>query len=430
MPIITYSQNLEDVILQRVFHDIEIGFYVDIGANHPKIHSVTKAFYDRGWRGINVEPVSTCLTDLKHSRPNDVNLGVVVSDQAGLRMFYEVVGTGLSTTSKALADKAAAEHGFVVNPNLMTCLTLTQILEAHEPLEIHFLKIDVEGAELEVLRGMDFDKYRPWVVVLEATEPLSQVESFQEWEPILSKQRYQFVYSDGLNRYYLAEERAERRIYFSCPPNVFDSYVPYQLVELYDQLENRIPRREPRPAPASAEAFYQQIFELMQISFGSHDELARDYCVQVRNLRDEYYIAEKRLVEIHQELADARQELVAAHQEVAETQRQFGETKQTSEELQQQLQALKLSLSWQLTRPLRSIHRKSNRLQAKLVKWMSLSPDREPVIRNWLKNQLRKFRKHRDLLLSRLFTTAQNQQPTVESKDTPLRPPNTHSKAA
>ena len=53
---VSYAQNFEDVILWRALHDVTPGFYIDIGANSPTIDSVTKAFYERGWRGINVEP--------------------------------------------------------------------------------------------------------------------------------------------------------------------------------------------------------------------------------------------------------------------------------------------------------------------------------------------------------------------------------------
>ena len=54
----SYAQNFEDLMLYRALGKVERGFYIDIGAHHPEIDSVSKAFVDRGWRGVHVEPVS------------------------------------------------------------------------------------------------------------------------------------------------------------------------------------------------------------------------------------------------------------------------------------------------------------------------------------------------------------------------------------
>ena len=53
---ISYAQNQEDVMLARALAGTTNGFYIDVGAHDPVIDSVTKMFYDRGGRGINVEP--------------------------------------------------------------------------------------------------------------------------------------------------------------------------------------------------------------------------------------------------------------------------------------------------------------------------------------------------------------------------------------
>ena len=78
---ISYAQNREDVLLARVFHDVKAGFYVDVGANDPEHCSVTKHFYDLGWRGINFEP-GRVFEKLAAARPRDINLNVAASDRA------------------------------------------------------------------------------------------------------------------------------------------------------------------------------------------------------------------------------------------------------------------------------------------------------------------------------------------------------------
>src|ERR1700682_4874412 len=88
MPFISHAQNYEDVILWRALHDVEQGFYVDVGAADPEEYSVTHAFYERGWSGINVEPLDEYFEKLVQARPNDKNLKVAVGREAGVRAFY------------------------------------------------------------------------------------------------------------------------------------------------------------------------------------------------------------------------------------------------------------------------------------------------------------------------------------------------------
>jgi hypothetical protein len=81
-PIVSYSQNAEDVRLWRVFHTIVDGFYVDVGAADPYVDSVTRMFYERGWSGINIEP-NPCFESLAEARTRDVNLRVAVGESDG-----------------------------------------------------------------------------------------------------------------------------------------------------------------------------------------------------------------------------------------------------------------------------------------------------------------------------------------------------------
>jgi FkbM family methyltransferase len=217
--ITSYAQALEDVVLSRVFRDVEKGFWIDVGANHPLHDSVTKSFSLRGWSGINIEPVSQWFTELAKDRPNDINLNVAASSFDGTIELYEIVGTGLSTTIEDFADRA---RGFPRITITVPCRTLSSICTEHVRREIHFLKIDVEGAERSVLEGCDFTRFRPWIVVVEATEPLTTIPSYEAWEPILIDAHYDFSLFDGLNRFYLARERAELKPTFAFPA---DDYV-------------------------------------------------------------------------------------------------------------------------------------------------------------------------------------------------------------
>jgi FkbM family methyltransferase len=221
--IITHAQNLEDVMLWRALGDVENGFYVDIGAMDPTDDSVSKIFYDHGWRGVHVEPNLEFAARLRAGRPDELVMEVAVSDFSGVIAFHDIPDTGLSTTVSALAEDLERE-GFPAQSRLVPCLTLQALLEPYRGREVHFLKIDVEGNEPQVIRGHDWQSVRPWILVVEATLPRSQLDAFDDWEPTLLAADYHFVYADGLNRFYLAGAHLGLREKFKYPANFFDNY--------------------------------------------------------------------------------------------------------------------------------------------------------------------------------------------------------------
>ena len=226
---ISYAQNFEDVILSRVFADKKEGCYVDVGAQHPLYDSVTKAFYDRGWQGINIEPVKEYYELLAKERERDLNLNLAVGETESELDFFELEGTGLSTFDRATAERLAAEEGYNINSYQVPVVKLADILEQHLNCQIDFLKIDVEGWEEQVILGNDWSKFRPTVIVVEATIPNSPTRTETNITEILKEQNYQQVYFDGLNDYYLANESSELIKHFATPPNVFDKFISYHL---------------------------------------------------------------------------------------------------------------------------------------------------------------------------------------------------------
>jgi FkbM family methyltransferase len=224
MPFVSYAQNSEDVVLWRALRDIGTGFYVDVGAGDPKEDSVTYAFYERGWSGINIEPSDEFFARLAQNRPRDTNLKVAVGREVGPRTFYTIEGTGLST----LHPEIAARHksaGFAFSETTVPVMTLERILEDFSARTIHFLKIDAEGAEAEVLQGIDLTTARPWIILVEATEPNSPVVDRGAWEHLITSQGYSFCYFDGLNCFYVSDERSQLKERIAVPPNVFDDFV-------------------------------------------------------------------------------------------------------------------------------------------------------------------------------------------------------------
>ncbi|TAM89711.1 MAG: FkbM family methyltransferase, partial [Candidimonas sp.] len=202
MSFISYAQNYEDVMLWRALRRVEHGFYIDVGAAWPDQDSVTKHFYRQGWHGINIEPNPTLFQQYSRERPDDINLQVAVSDEPGETEIYMVADTGLSSLSHEVV-KDHVRLGYAYHSERVQVLTLQEICKEYvKGRDVHFLKIDVEGWEERVLKSNDWGYCRPWIVVVEATKPMTEVESYSASESILLKIGYRFVYADGLNRYY------------------------------------------------------------------------------------------------------------------------------------------------------------------------------------------------------------------------------------
>jgi FkbM family methyltransferase len=227
-PAISYAQRYEDLHLLRVFGEQASGFYIDIGAGHPVYDNVSFAFYLRGWTGVTVEP-NPWLAQLSEAvRPLDVRIQSLIGAAPGESTYYLVEDFhGLSTTIESHALKAKSEFGKRSQAMTLPVGTLQALCEQYAPPTIDFLKIDVEGAEYEVLLGGDWRRFRPKVVVAEALAPVTMAEAFGAWEPLLTAAGYRFALFDGLNRYYVAEEHAALAEQLAAPGS-FDGVTPFR----------------------------------------------------------------------------------------------------------------------------------------------------------------------------------------------------------
>jgi FkbM family methyltransferase len=219
--IISYAQNFEDVMLWRALGHIEHGFYIDIGAQDPIIDSVSLAFHEHGWRGIHVEPTPQYAELLRQARPEDIVIQAAVGFKSGIQCFYEFPDTGLSTTDRQIAEEHISK-GFPAKEIVVPSVTLDEVFSRGTGEEIHWLKIDVEGAEKQVLRGWVDTALRPWILLIESTYPNTQIETHQQWESLILAKGYTFAYFDGLSRFYVADGHDELFKAFSSGPNIFD----------------------------------------------------------------------------------------------------------------------------------------------------------------------------------------------------------------
>jgi FkbM family methyltransferase len=230
---ITYAQNFEDVMIARMFPADYRGFYIDVGAAHPEFLSVTCHFYKHGWSGINVEPSLRFYPLLCAARPNDTNLNCAIGQRTGRATFYEFTQFAEnSTLERHVADKIATA-GQPLTTHEVEVLRLEDLCDTYvKERTIDFMKIDVEGGERGVLEGAGWGRYRPRLLIVEATAVNSQEENSATWERILIEANYHKVWFDGLNNFYLRDEDLALRQAFLLPPNVFDGFETAELVAL------------------------------------------------------------------------------------------------------------------------------------------------------------------------------------------------------
>ncbi len=232
---ISYAQNREDVVLDRALHALD-GFYVDVGAASPVIASVTRHFYDLGWHGINVEPQASYADELRRERPRDQTVEAVAGAVSGTCEFHIVESDPDLSTFDPTRVRDLADEGERTSTQVIEVVTLDALLAAARPAAIDFLKIDVEGAERDVLLGIDLRRWRPRVIVVEATVSNSQVPNFEKWEDLVVDRGYRYASFDGLNRYYVADEEAALADLLA-PANVLDDFVPASMVLIDEELE-------------------------------------------------------------------------------------------------------------------------------------------------------------------------------------------------
>ncbi|NMM04860.1 FkbM family methyltransferase [Polaromonas sp.] len=330
MSINSYAQNFEDVMLWRALGHIRSGTYIDVGAQDPVVDSVSLAFHEHGWHGIHVEPTPRYAELLRQQRPGDTVIQAAVGTRPGVLRFFEIPDTGISTADATIAAQHR-ERGFDVRETTVPCIALSAIFDTCTAPDIHWLKVDVEGFEQQVLSSWRSSAVRPWVVVVESTLPLTQIETRENWEATLVAYGYAHVYFDGLNRYYVSNEHPELREAFAAPPNVFDQFTLNGTASatFHKKIDERY---QEKVAEASALVKQQR-----QLTSSEIERLTLGIALLEKTQAERERAAAVQMLEIQQKTADDKAEQVRSHGE-----QQHALVSQHSEReqsLSQQLQA-------------------------------------------------------------------------------------------
>jgi FkbM family methyltransferase len=169
---LSWSQEAEDLVLDKYFGHRARGFYVDVGAHHPTRFSNTRLFYLRGWRGINIDAMPGSMKAFERDRPRDINLNIGIAANGGALTYYqydEPALNGFVRGSETIASNRAKGAYRLLGTQTVEVAPLASVLERHlsHGQVIDFLSVDVEGLDLEVLKSNDWARFRPECVVVE-----------------------------------------------------------------------------------------------------------------------------------------------------------------------------------------------------------------------------------------------------------------------
>jgi FkbM family methyltransferase len=321
MSIISYSQNFEDVLLWRALGHIDKGCYLDIGAQDPVIDSVSKCFYDAGWRGVHVEATPTYAEAIRVSRVDEIVIQAAVCDAVGPISLFEIPGTGLSTGRQDIAE-AHAEKGFEPREISVETVTLDFVLSSMAVPDVHWMKIDVEGMEASVLRSWGDCQIRPWILVVESTFPTTQKPTHNEWVEYVHMRGYQEVWFDGLSRYFVSNEHPELAQAFAAPPDIFDGFqvstnhfsvqsLTRDQEEAMQKLQDSLASMTDAKQQLSTELNQQQIIAAEQIEkLNKLRNNYKDITEEKASLDIKLGSVEAQLEETLTDLADKRQALI------------------------------------------------------------------------------------------------------------------------
>ncbi|MEA5459186.1 FkbM family methyltransferase [Arcicella sp. LKC2W] len=201
---IIFSQTGEEIIIQWILKDVKKGVYVDVGCHHPYKISNTFKLYLEGWRGIAIDANEDVIRKFKKARPEDISLLKAVSDVEQEVTFYKFKESEVNTIDEKTLKEWKKEWNLESEVR-MTTETLTKILDENLPSNknIDLLTIDVEGNDFNVLKSLNFDKYRPKLIVVELHKfDLSTIQENEVYQFLITK-NYDLVSFATMNGYFL-----------------------------------------------------------------------------------------------------------------------------------------------------------------------------------------------------------------------------------
>ncbi len=192
----SYSMEGEDLIIKDYLKNINNGFYVDAGCYHPLHLNNTYLLYKKNWSGINIDVSQFSIDLFNFLRPDDLNINSAVSNtDSEVTIYFQKKISQLTTIYKEISKErmqGKIQEKNIKSQKLNTILNNSKFINR----KIDFLNIDLEGADYEALKSLDFNTYRPKVICIEINDKDiigSDIFNF------LSNLKYKLVWSSKSN---------------------------------------------------------------------------------------------------------------------------------------------------------------------------------------------------------------------------------------
>ncbi|PIW69278.1 MAG: SAM-dependent methyltransferase [Ignavibacteriales bacterium CG12_big_fil_rev_8_21_14_0_65_30_8] len=207
----SFSQEGEDLILSRFFENKKKGFYIDVGAYHPKRFSNTYKLYKMGWAGINIDARPGSMNIFDKLRPRDINIEAPVSDSNSKLTFYILNEPAVSGFLNKTRLEYLLNHNYKLEKKVfLNSIKLEDILIKHLPSNVNtidFLTIDVEGFDFKVLKSNNWNKYRPTLVLIEDLEYSNQFKGNSELTLYMKEKGYE-IFAKTMNTVFFKNIKA------------------------------------------------------------------------------------------------------------------------------------------------------------------------------------------------------------------------------
>lgn len=205
-----YSQSGEDIILGKIFSKKKNGFYVDVGAYHPKHYSNTYLLREKGWKGINIDPNPKSIKLFKKYRKSDINLQIGILKEGREADYYVFNHQSCNTFSEEQKNEMEKKSFIkLLEKRKILCLPMKEVLEKYLPTNqnIDLLNVDAEGLDLDVLETNDWDRFRPFAVVVERPDTnLGEIKNDAIYS-FLNSRSYELYAATGLSMIFLDKEK-------------------------------------------------------------------------------------------------------------------------------------------------------------------------------------------------------------------------------
>ena len=192
----TYSLFSEDLAILKFFKNKKKGFYVDIGCYHPTHINNTYLLYKKGWSGINIDVSQFSIDLFKFMRPDDLNYKCAVSEtNKKVNLYYQKEHSQLTSINKLTAKKFIKSR---LKKKIINSSSLEEILSwgKYKDYEIDFLDVDVEGADLQVLKGLNFSKRKPKLICVEIHQKNFRKHKIYRF---LIKKKYKLIWQESFS---------------------------------------------------------------------------------------------------------------------------------------------------------------------------------------------------------------------------------------